>query len=64
MKDIITDLRQIGQEIDRLKEANTDAHRRLGFVLNLLTDEQMCEYAHHWGGLCTWDECPCEEDDA
>jgi len=51
MKDIIADLQQIGREIDRLKEANTDAHRMLAFALNLLTEEQMREYTDFVGGV-------------
>ena len=58
MEHIIHDLRNIGKEIDRLIEGRNNAHRMLSFALSLLTDEQMCEYAHYVGGICTWDECP------
>ena len=49
--EIIKDLREIGKQIDRLKEANTDAHRMLAFALNLLTEEQMREYTDFVGGV-------------
>jgi hypothetical protein len=49
---------EIKREIERLIEYRRRDSRMLAFALSLLTDEQMCEYAHHVGGLCTWDECP------
>lgn len=33
------------------------------FLVGLLTDEQMCAWAHHVGGFCGWDGCPHENPD-
>jgi hypothetical protein len=33
-------------------------HKLLSFTLQMLTDEQMCEYAHFAGGDCDYEYCP------
>jgi|TARA_R100000479_G_scaffold31621_1_gene12833 hypothetical protein len=33
------------------------------FLLGLLTEEQMCAWAHHVGGCCDWEHCPTNNPD-
>ena len=49
---------RLREEVKRLRRADKTTSKYLSFALNLLTDEQDCEYTHFVGGLCTHDCCP------
>lgn len=54
---------RLREEVKRLRRADETTSKYLSFALDLLTDEQDCEYTHFVGGLCTHDCCPEREEE-
>ena len=61
--ELALEVQQLREEVKRLRRGDETKTRYLSFALNLLTDEQDCEYTHFVGGLCTHDCCPEREEE-
>ena len=63
IKHLLAEVKQLREEVKRLRRVDETTSKYLSFALTLLTDEQDCEYTHFVGGLCTHDCCPEREEE-